>query len=266
MRGHSACTADSYNVDTLAKDLRDLGMDPKFYDHVIHLEMTEDDQFGHVYIFGYGCCVFWNCNNDQIDTLLDLCQKHAVRPLPNPVTDEHNYHFGQETEVLEESDEIIIESDEPLIMLSLSFGMSQSVKLSSFEEAINRTIQKTKHLPEELANQGSTSLSRRKLSKYIGSLFGQRHSINLHNELLEIPEFFWRRPRYEPYYHMARHYLDISTRMNILNQRLAVLHELYEILSDELKHLHSSRLEWIIIYLIVIEVIFVILKDLLKIL
>jgi uncharacterized Rmd1/YagE family protein len=60
---------------------------------------------------------------------------------------------------------------------------------------------------------------------------------------------------------MASQYMDISKRHDILNRRLDVIHELYEILSNELKHSHSSRLEWIIILLIVSEVILTILKD-----
>lgn len=266
MRCLSICNADSYFIDSLAKDLRSQGMDPKFYDDVIHIEANINDKAGHAYIFGYGCIVFWNMNTDNVESLLNITKLHASSPLPDNdiVTDECHYHYGEETQIIEENDEVILEPDDALIMLSLSYGMSQSVKLATFEDLINKIIQKTKHLPEELATKGSTSLSRRKLSKYTGALFAQRHSINLHNDLLDTPEFFWRRPRYESYYHMASVYLDITTRTQILNQRLSVLHDLYGILSDELKHLHSSRLELIIIYLIMFEVVLVILKDILK--
>ena len=62
--------------------------------------------------------------------------------------------------------------------------------------------------------------------------------------------------------------MDIQQRLEILNKRLDVIRELYEILSNELNHIHSSRLELVIIYLIVIEVfiqvILFIVKDFLK--
>ena len=50
-------------------------------------------------------------------------------------------------------------------------------------------------------------------------------------------------------------YLDIRTRVEILNQRLNVIHDLFEMLGTELNHSHSNRLEWTIIWLILIEVI-----------
>ncbi len=50
------------------------------------------------------------------------------------------------------------------------------------------------------------------------------------------------------------HYLEIERRVNVLNQRLTVLKELFDMLNNEINHKHSSRLEWTIIWLIVIEV------------
>jgi uncharacterized Rmd1/YagE family protein len=146
----------------------------------------------------------------------------------------------------------------------MAHGLSQSVKLDVFENTIAQTIESTRYLPAELAEKGKISLSQKKISQKVGALFAERNSVNLHSDILDTPEFFWRRPRYEPYYHMASQYMDISTRLDILNRRLDVIHELYDILSNELKHSHSSRLEWVIILLIVTEVIMHIIKDFLK--
>lgn len=260
----SFCVSDSYDIDPLAKSLREMGLDPRFYDSVIYINIPGGETDQHVFFFPYGCVVCWGMNYADTQYYIELAKNHAGNPLTQVITDECKYRFGDETTIIEEDDELILEPDDPLILLSLSYALSQSVKLTTFEGTIDKTIQKTRHLPEEMATKGSTSLSRRKLSKYIGALFAERHSINLHNDLLDTPEFFWRRPKYEPYYQMGILYLDIATRTNILHQRLSAVHELYQILSDELKHLHSSRLELTIIYLIVIEVLVAIFKDILK--
>jgi uncharacterized Rmd1/YagE family protein len=264
MRCASYCTAESYEVDDLAKSLREQGLDPKFYDNVIHIEKSIEEGTGHIFFFPYGCIVFWGVDSDVEAEFLSLVTDFSQNPILHPIYDESFYGYGESTTIIEESDEMILESEDSLLMLSFSYGLSQSVKLTAFEESINKTIQATRELPEELAKGGATSLSRRQLSKKIGALFAERHSINLHNDILDTPEFFWRRPKYEPYYLMSAQYMDITTRMEILNRRLGVIHELYEILSDELKHLHSSRLEMTIIFLIVIEVLLAIVKDILK--
>lgn len=263
---YSFCVGDTYTIDSLAKTLRQKGLDPKFFDNVIYIQPSSENEENHIFFFPYGCAVFWGVEPIEIQQYLEIAQQHITKPLSHVVTDQSIYRYGDETSIIEEKDEMIMEPSDPLILLSFSYALSQSVKLTSFEDSINQIIQKTRHLPEEMAQKGTTSLSRRKLSKSIGVLFAERHSINLHNDLLDTPEFFWRRPRYEPYYQMGTAYLDITTRTHILHQRLSALQELYQVLSDELKHLHSSKLELTIIYLIVTEVLLVILKDVLKIL
>lgn len=260
----SYCLADRYQIDELARVFRAEGFDPKFYDDVIHVQYGQDEEKGHAFFFPYGCAVFWGINKKHIATLLDLAGAATIKPVAGVVYDECHYLYTSQSRIIEEEDMIELDGDDPVLKLSLSYGLSQSVKLTVFENTIAEAIQKSKHLPEELAVKGKTSLSRQQLSRKIGALYAERHSINLHSDLLDTPEFFWRRPKYESYYHMASDYLDLHMRTNILNQRLSILHELYEILSDELKHLHSSRLEWIIILLIVSEVVLTLLKDVLK--
>jgi uncharacterized Rmd1/YagE family protein len=60
---------------------------------------------------------------------------------------------------------------------------------------------------------------------------------------------------------MTANYLDIETRVEVLNQRLDVIHELFEMLGTELNHQHSSLLEWTIIVLIVMEVALTLMRD-----
>ncbi len=260
----SYCLADSYQIDELARIFRSEGFNPRFYDDVIHVEYPQEDYWGGVFFFPYGCAVFWGIKPSDIGILLEMAQPAAVKSVQGSVYDECYYRYADQSKIHEEDDLIDLDGSDPILKLSLSYGLSQSVKLTVFENTIAEAIQKSKHLPEELAQRGKTSLSRQQLSRKIGALYAERHSINLHSDLLDTPEFFWRRPNYESYYHMASDYLDIDMRTNILNQRLSILQELYEILSDELKHLHSSRLEWIIILLIVSEVVLTLLKDVLK--
>jgi uncharacterized Rmd1/YagE family protein len=265
MRCSSYCTGDIYDIDELARFLREEGREPKFYDDVIHIRKeNEGSAGGDVFFFPYGCAIFWGLEEEEEHQILSGVSPYVIKPLPFPTHDESTYHYGETTAIEEEDDEIVLESEDVLIKLSLSHGLSQSVKLAWFEESVGQTIEKTRHIPDELAKHGKISLSRKKLSQKIGALFAERNSINLHSDILDTPEFFWRRPRYEPYYFMASDYMDIATRLDILNRRLDVIHELYDILSGELNHRHSARLEVVIIWLIFIEVLFQVRNEIVK--
>ena len=128
------------------------------------------------------------------------------------------------------------------------------MKLSVFEESVDKTIEENQAIPAELISSGKISLSKVALSKKIGSLFVERNYINLNNNILDTPEFFWKHPRYEQFYEMSIKFLDLSQRIHVLNSKMDIMRDLYSILSDELKHTHSSRLEIVVILLIFIEV------------
>lgn len=264
MRCRSFCTAESYQLAPFVTFLQNEGYVTEFYDDVVHIQKSQEDPKGDVFFFPYGCIISWGLDYASERQMLDLVKNFQVNPLESSVEDYSKFLIGEQTQIHEEADEIVLEEDNVLIKLSISHGLSQSVKLETFEASIKRTIENTRHIPQELAEKGKISVSRKKLAQQLGALFAERNSINLHTDILDVPEFFWRRPKFEPYYTMAAEYMDIATRLDILNKRLDVIHELYDVLSKELNHLHSSRLELVIIYLIVIEVVLVLLKDVFK--
>jgi uncharacterized Rmd1/YagE family protein len=263
MRCASYCTTEYYALDALHNFIPSIGALSKVHDNALHVRL-ETSSDADIFIFAYGCLNFWGLNEEEEHAFIKAITQYSIHPLADYTVDTSHYVDGPETLIIEEKDEIVLASPDPLIKLSLSHALTQSVKLEAFEQSIENTIKNTRHLPNELAEKGQISLSRKRLSKKIGALFSERNSVNLHSDILDTPEFFWRRPRYEPFYILARGYMDIDQRLDVLNKRLDVIHELYDILSNELKHAHSSRLEWIIILLIVSEVVMIVLKDVVK--
>lgn len=264
MRCSSYCTAERYDNENFAKYLREQGLKTKLYDNIIHVQtFSKDSEVQDAFYFSYGCVVFWNLNKEEENRILLTIKPFEHNPLAEIDNDICTFFHSTEAKTLikEEEDKIILESNNSLIKLSMSHALSQSVKLSILEKSVETTIKSAQHLPRELSSNGKISLSRRKLSQKIGILFSERYSVNLNCDVLDTPEFFWRRPKYETYYNMAVDYMDISLRLDILNRRLNIIHELYEILSNELNHLHSSTLEMIIIFLIFIEVVAMVLRD-----
>ena len=54
----------------------------------------------------------------------------------------------------------------------------------------------------------------------------------------------------------AGKYLEIDHRAEVLNKRLDIIKELFDMLANELHNSHSNKLEWIVIILIFIEIFF----------
>lgn len=284
------CTSDSYDLQSLFTYYTTAGMKPQIFDDVVHIEFgvlagphvnldgsedtktascapswslsaaTAGEKAFDAFFFPFGVFVCWGVSEKEIEALQEELLEFEVKPLdPEDVyAEEFDFRYDSKIYIDRLKDEIVLNdefsrSDDIDAKCAISHGLSLCVKLSVFEAEIEKTIQGTKHLPEELALDGSIHMSDQDISKIIGEIFIQRNSVNLHLDVLDMPDFFWERPELEPLYKLTRSYLDLNKRVDILNRRLDVLKELLEILKDQLNTQHASKLEWIVIWLIVLE-------------
>jgi len=260
MRCTCYCTASSYDIPRLFQYLQRLGPTQLFRD-VIHIQIREDNHVkGDIFYFSYGSTICWGFMEEEEREILQSLKEFEKEPLAKIELDEFTFIYGDSIKI--EEDEISLHNKSTLTKLAVSHGIAQSVKLSTFEELVQKTIEHTRRLPLELSLRGKISLSRKEISQKMGEIFIERNFINLHSDILDTPEFFWDYPELEPFYRRTAHYLDVSKRVEIMNKRLNVIHELFEILSSELNHQHTTRLEMIIILLILIEVSLALLHDL----
>ncbi len=258
MECNAFCTASAYQIKNLFEFLR-TQYPTALHRDVIHTELVHEGKFGHVFLFPYGSAVFWGVPQAKIDILLHSVKEFEIEPNDEIETDTFTFSVSNSPRVVE--DEIILPDTDPLSKLAISHGIAQSVKLGIFETAILKTFNSTRNIPQNLAKEGKINLSRQEIRKKMGELFLERATINLHLDALDTPEFFWEYPELEHLYKMMTVYLDVQPRVEVLNKRLDILHELLEVLGNELNHQHSSRLEITIIWLIIIEVILSLLRD-----
>ena len=260
MRCTAYCSAANYDILRLFQFLQMTGTSQMLRD-VIHTQPKDEKGIKRdIFYFPYGVVIFWGFSVEEETSLLSALKKFEKEPLPKAEMDEFSFSYGDKTNI--EDDEIILQKKEVLTKLAISYAIGQSVKLSVFEDAIASTIEHSKHIPKDLSDKGKIPLSRRETARKMGELYLERNYINLHSEILDTPEFFWEHPDSEPLYRKMALYLDVSKRVDLLNRRLNLLHELFEILSNELNHQHAYFLEWMVIILIVIEVIIVLMRDL----
>lgn len=262
MECNAYCTASSYLIKPLFEALK-YKYKTSLYREVIHAEVKGSPVEGDLFIFPYGATVFWGIAKEQSVEILKELTSFEIERNEEMETDEFTYIFSDAPKVIE--DEIILPNQETLTKLAISHGIAQSVKLGTFETAILKTFNNTRNIPLDLMKKGKISLSRNEIRKKMGELFVERSTITLHVDALDLPDFFWEYPELEPLYRMITSYLDVQARVEVLNKRLNIIHELFEVLGNELDHQHSSRLELTIILLIVIEVILSLLRDVFRI-
>jgi uncharacterized Rmd1/YagE family protein len=260
MRCSSYCTANEYLIENLVIYLNNRGLEPKYFDDIVYIQ-KESEKGGEpidIFIFPFGCAIIWGADEREENIIIEEFKAFDVAPNPTILSEFIYFAYDEvaaKTFIDEETNKVILGNKSAFVKLSISHALAQSVKLSALEKSASNLLEKTSPIQKELAKTGSVSLSKKEISQQIGILFNEKYSINLHSDILDIPEFFWRRPSYEPLYIMTAEFQDITLRQEILHNRLNMIHELYTMLSHDMDYKHSTRLEWIVIVLIAMEVI-----------
>lgn len=244
------CTADSYQMDKIYQFFKSKDVQIEKYKNVIHLCLGNEN----IFFFAYGCVVFWQLEEEHIEYILKIIKPFENNSASKLNTDSYYIVEGNQNKIYQ-SEVTLAPQAGVMEKLAISYALAQSMKLAVFEERVDHTIKKTEHIPKALSVSGKIPLSGKEIAQKMGNLFLERSSINLHSDILDTPEFFWEFPEFEHLYHMAAKDQDIKQRVDILNKRLNLIHELFQMLSDVFNNRHSSILEIIIIVLIALEII-----------
>eukprot|EP00997_Jenningsia_sp_PLL12_P005957 NODE_2498_length_916_cov_66.259516_g2053_i0.p1 GENE.NODE_2498_length_916_cov_66.259516_g2053_i0~~NODE_2498_length_916_cov_66.259516_g2053_i0.p1 ORF type:complete len:297 (+),score=54.72 NODE_2498_length_916_cov_66.259516_g2053_i0:118-891(+) len=215
----------------------------------------EAGEKAEVFLFSYGVVVWWGPSEEwgRRALLADL-KRFEIGPEDKIEIETCDYSYAEKRgDAVDQStiqgDHFVLGNHSRDLKLAFSHALAQSAKLTTIEDQIDRVIEDTRPFPEYLSDKSKVHLTRNSIARLRGS-----SHINLHSSILDTPDFLWH-TKLEPVYHSCRRYMNVNRRVNILNRRLGIINELYSVLSDELSHTHDSRLEWIIILLIVVEVV-----------
>lgn len=169
-----------------------------------------------IFIFDFGSCVFWSFKKGEDAAYVNLFRKHITKGLigveefSSGEDDMAFYtHDGDDLNpdlnIISIANEVfsLPENISPKQRLSISFAIAQSSVLSIFESRIQKLVEEYKHIPEDMAANGKSNLSERQLGTMIGEVFVIRHDVNLHSEILDTPDFFWKQEDIEKDYKMV---------------------------------------------------------------
>lgn len=150
--------------------------------------------------------------------------------------------------------------DTTLAKIAFSSALARSTNLAVLENSLQNYMLSTRSIPSALAAGAKPSVTRAFVLRKTGELLNLRANLNLYSELTDsLPDIFWDAPHelgLENYYDQISQALDVGIRIKLLNEKMDYASEIASVLRESLGEQHGHRLEWIIIWLIVIEVLF----------
>lgn len=234
-----------------------------------------EDEVGDVFIFPSGTVVAWSLPDSFTSYLANkILRPAAFNAHDTSVAETEDLDYVEDPESdysTVKGDTIILgtkdhqnqtkpKADVTLTKIAFSSGLARSTRLAVLESLLQNYFDSTRNIPVLLSKGTRLPFSRGFILRKTGQLLSVRAQLNLYSELTDsLPDIFWDSRHdlgLEGYYDQVGKALDVGIRIKILNERMDYAQEIATVLREILSETHGVRLEWIVILLIAVEVVF----------
>lgn len=216
--------------------------------------LTETNRY--LYVFDYGVVVFANYDPVSKSEFIQFIKNYATKIVDLDLSEQYKINTDANlNKVLVKNDYVTVSQIDSSLLRIVMLNIGQSVALEYYEVLTNELITSSKYYILELEHHGKLSISKINLLKYIGKVLNVKNSIVDNLYILDDPNLVWDNEELNLLNKQLKVNFDINTRFKDLDYRLQIVENNLTLFTDVLNVRESSRLEWIVIILIAIEII-----------
>ncbi|MBU2939136.1 RMD1 family protein [Lacinutrix sp. C3R15] len=208
----------------------------------------------YIYIFQYGMVSFFNMNASEIAYVLERLKPFCDTYISEKISEDMQIEVKENSLQVEFDKVILPELNDEMIRLVM-LNASQSVALDRYADITQELLIETHEHTKYLENKGKLDISGNKLKRFIGKVLNIKNKISENLYIFDSPDSTWENEQLNKLNQELKIAFDLKDRYRLIHDRIEIIKENLELFKDIMDHKESSKLEWIIIILIVIEVV-----------
>ncbi|MDM7914143.1 MAG: RMD1 family protein [Candidatus Eisenbacteria bacterium] len=217
--------------------------------------LIEPEHGSLIVLTKFGGLVYWNCSEALIRQIREEVRRlPGIRELCEEVSDRIEVEVGPRTEV--QFERIALREINTDTVRIVSRALAQSVALELFEIRLNDALAKAEPVVARLRDSGALSLNEREVVQSVGFALATRSNVLANLTLFDDPPEAWESASIARLVAQLWDYFDLDERLDAINQKVGFLSDLNATLLGLQNNRKSRRLEWIIIVLIFLEIVF----------
>ncbi len=214
----------------------------------------EFGQYQFVYVFQYGMLSFFNMNTLEISKVMATLKDYSKGFTNRAIAEDIDVIISKDkTEV--RFDAVVLPFFNQEMIRLVMLNASQSVALERYGNISEALLEETNNHTEYLESHGKLNISGQKLKKFIGKVLNLKNKISENLYIFDAPDITWEDEQLNNLNIELKKGFDLKDRYHLIHDRLEIIKENLELFKDIMDHKESSRLEWIIILLILVEVV-----------
>lgn len=210
-----------------------------------------------VYLYYFGGVVFLNCPPETIHRFFDEMGKVLESFRGYPLTKYHDDYSLQITgseKPAVTNDYAIVAQYDPIFVDIICFVIAKSVALERIEERVDTVLDEVEGLIG-LLDRGKLGIPDRSLAKLASSILNFRYKSIAHIMVLDKPDVTWENQEADRLYLTMANLFELNHRYHEIRHKSETLLDITQVFTGLSHARRATRLEWIIIVLIFIEIV-----------
>jgi uncharacterized Rmd1/YagE family protein len=205
-------------------------------------------------ICNYGVLVFYDCDEDDMDDVLDQLGLPEYSRLDKVFTDE--YEVTQSNDNLEATfNHIALPKSSPTALRIIMLNLAQSLALQYYDHVSQLLLSNVRQFTAELENKGRLSIKDKEIMRFVGRALNTQNKIAENLYIFDAPPDTWEDEFLEKVNRSLSKHFELGSRYRSIDNTLKIIQANLSAFMELSHHKENSRLEWIIIVLILVEVI-----------
>ena len=210
-----------------------------------------------VYLYYFGGVVFLNCTDDVIRDFSREMEKitDSFKGFPNIKYQEHySLRIEEGGAPAITNDYAVMPRYDRAFIDIIAFVIAKSVALERIEEQVVKVLDEMEGVIA-LLDQGKLSITDKRLANLASKILNFKYRSIAYIMVLDKPEITWENQEADRLYLTMANLFELSQRYQEIKHKSETLMDITEVFMSLAHARRSSRLEWIIIILIIIEIV-----------
>ncbi len=207
-----------------------------------------------LHAFDFGGIVLVGVTPADAAPVLRLLEEAGERP-------ENDWFFLEDGEPVHVSfDSVRLPDRNPDLLRVVARVLAQSSALDRLEREVERLLTEVASVVDDLRDDGRISRTEPQLASFIGEVLHTRGLLVRGLAVLDKPEETWDDQRSSDLHQAMVRTFEIEERFKSLTEKLDLVQDSLEVITDVWRSRHSTFMEWLVILLISVEIAFTLLE------
>jgi len=204
--------------------------------------------------FDYGAVVFANMGDTDVSKNLALLRQFCEHPLPEILRDDFEIlHQPGESLTFGFGSLVVPELNGNVVRIAM-LNTAHSVALDFYSQRAHELLSEVQGFTNQMEQEGTIRISRSNMLRFIGRMLNSKNRIVENLFIFDSPDLAWEDEYFDRIHRGLARTFETQTRFKEIEYTFKVVEDNLSVFRELFLHRESSRLEWIIIALICIEV------------